>query len=166
MFRRRYQTREDAQLAQKVDELVTNLKDHPNLLVRTGKFTNKVILICGDRGWNKVPNALEKIEKKLLEHRPYKIIEGNCRGADKFGGYAAARLGMSVDVMSAEWGKYGKSAGPIRNYRMMKRLLWYRDERGDEILVCAFHPNIEKSKGTKNMIMLAQKADVVVELVT
>jgi hypothetical protein len=47
-------------------------------------------------------------------------------------------------VFPAEWKKYGNAAGPIRNARMLNE--------GVPDVVIAFHENIHKSKGTKNMM--------------
>ena len=49
--------------------------------------------------------------------------------------------------------KYWKAAGPARNREMLK-------EKPD--IVLAFHNDIEKSKGTKDMVMAANKAGIIV----
>ena len=99
------------------------------------------ILVCGDRNYNDVDtiyDTLQQYDKDTI------IIHGNCKGADKIAGNVARKLGMSVIEFPAQWSKYGKAAGPIRNKQML--------EDGCPTLVLAFHKNINTSKGTKNMI--------------
>jgi hypothetical protein len=91
------------------------------------------------------------------------IIHGDCRGADKtVDSIARKRLshkGFKIErfpVLSDEWAKKGKAAGPQRNKQMLVE--------GKPDLVLAFHEAIEKSKGTKNMINQALKAGLPVRL--
>lgn len=58
--------------------------------------------------------------------------------------------GMKVLVFNAEWGKYGKKAGPVRNQKML--------DEGMPNVVYAFHSNIEASRGTRDMLERVQKA--------
>lgn len=106
------------------------------------------ILVCGDRNWTN-----ERVIKDFIEKLPDDviIIHGNCRGADLIAGKYSLNRGLTVITYPADWERYGKSAGPIRNKEML-------DE--EPHLVIAFHNNIEKSKGTKNMIEQAKKANI------
>ena len=113
------------------------------------------ILICGDRNWTdarfilktlrQVVEELNLIPKKTL------IIDGGARGADEFGNYAAMQLGCQTKRVFAEWFKFGKAAGPIRNRKMLKL---------KPQLVLAFHNNLQESKGTKDMMSIATKAGI------
>lgn len=47
------------------------------------------------------------------------ILSGTCRGVDKMGERYAAERGYTVQRYPAEWGKYGRSAGPRRNREMV-----------------------------------------------
>lgn len=78
------------------------------------------------------------------------VIEGEANGADLLGRRAAEELGLPLIPVKAEWDKFGKSAGPIRNRKMLTL------EIGKPELVLAFHDDIENSKGTKDMVQLAQ----------
>lgn len=70
----------------------------------------------------------------------------------------AKSLGFkNIIPFPAEWEKYGKSAGPIRNRQML-------DENPD--LVIAFHDDIESSKGTKDCIKEAEKRGIEVQLIS
>lgn len=110
------------------------------------------VLICGDRDWWNC----RKIAKRILELPSCAVvIHGACRGADRIAGNAAFNRGLVVREYPAQWKKYGPAAGPIRNKRML-------DEKPD--LVIAFHSNLDDSRGTKNMVNLARKAGIEVEI--
>ena len=79
------------------------------------------------------------------------IIHGDCRGVDKIAGFYSKVRGLEVQTKAAEWKKHGKAAGPIRNQEML-------NEKPD--LVVLFHPDIEKSLGTRNMRDIARKANI------
>ena len=51
---------------------------------------------------------------------------------------------MTIAVYPADWKKYGRAAGPIRNLQML--------DNGKPDICYAFHDCIEKSKGTKDMV--------------
>lgn len=102
------------------------------------------ILICGDRKWTN----RNLIKEKILEYSGTIIIEGDAKGADRISGEIARELGLEVRVYPAQWEKYGRSAGPIRNRQQFDL------ENPD--LVLAFHNDIENSKGTKDMIKYAK----------
>jgi hypothetical protein len=86
------------------------------------------------------------------------IIHGAARGADSIGALKARLLGWSFDrilAFPARWHEHGRAAGPIRNRRML-------EEKPD--IVLAFHPNLALSKGTKDMVGIARKAGIEVEV--
>lgn len=115
----------------------------------------KRILICGDRNWNKyglIDTFVGGLPKDTV------IIQGMCRGADTIARSAALRYGLAVEDYPAYWDLYGRAAGPIRNAVMIKK--------GKPDIVVAFHDNIEKSKGTKNMLEQAKKANIKCVLIT
>lgn len=106
-------------------------------------------LVCGDRNWTDrkaIARELRKLEPPLT------IIHGAARGADTLAGEVAQHHNMKVCVYPADWGQYGKAAGPIRNKQML--------DEGKPDLVLAFHDNIEESRGTKDMVRQAAKRGV------
>jgi hypothetical protein len=112
------------------------------------------VLVCGDRYWcsyAKIESRLKKLPKGTV------IIEGECRGADLIAKSAAKELGFEVEEYPADWDKYGKAAGYRRNSQMLTE--------GKPDLVIAFHQNLKRSKGTKMMLEIAQKAGVPTELI-
>ena len=112
---------------------------------------NKV-LVTGDRTWE----AKDVIMKVLQELKPKLVIQGGVRGADTFAKMCAVILKIPCKEYIANWTKYGKAAGPLRNREMI-------DKEKPELVV-AFHDNLAKSKGTKNMVMLANNRGVPVYL--
>lgn len=104
------------------------------------------IVLCGSREWNNFYEIRAFLKSLLLEFKAPEIIvvHGGCRGADKIGGFIAKTLGMNVFEEKADWMKYGKNAGPIRNKLML--------DKYDPDLVVAFHNDLEHSKGTKDMV--------------
>jgi hypothetical protein len=114
-----------------------------------------VVLVCGDRNWDDY-DTIRKELKKLPKGSV--IVHGDCRGADKIAGEVAMELGLKVIAFPAEWGKYGKSAGPIRNAKVLE------ETRPD--LVLAFHDDLENSKGTKDMVYRAAKENIMVKIIS
>lgn len=113
------------------------------------------VLICGDRNYT----AAWRIRQVLLNPDITTVIEGGCpTGADYLAHLIANELGIKVEEYPADWRRYGKAAGPIRNKRML-------DESKPD-LVYAFHNNISKSKGTKNMMEQVQSRGLEVRLIT
>lgn len=112
------------------------------------------VLVCGDRHWTN-PIPIRTWLSKLQDWGYTAVIEGEAEGADLIASEEAERLGMTVLPFPADWARYGRAAGPVRNQQML-------DEKPD--LVLAFHPNISKSKGTANMIEQADAAGVKVIL--
>lgn len=111
------------------------------------------LLVCGSRYW--IP--LNPVKRELKRLRPTVVIHGGANGADYLAGEAAKQLGIPVEMYRAEWDLYGRSAGPIRNRKMLKE--------GKPDLVLAFHENIKRSKGTADMLAIAKKAGVKTKLI-
>ena len=114
------------------------------------------ILICGDRNWD----DYEKIKwfVKSLPDDVF-IIEGECRGADKMARQAAEEAGVkdeNILKFPADWNKHGKAAGPIRNAQMLSE--------GKPTHVIAYHNDFQNSRGTKDMVQRAKRADIPVYL--
>lgn len=89
-----------------------------------------------------------ELVKKAIQDSGFQvteIISGGARGVDSLGERYAKELNLPCEVISADWDVYGKAAGYIRNEKMAKR---------GEALVAIWDG---KSKGTRNMINIAQK---------
>lgn len=75
------------------------------------------------------------------------IVSGGARGADTLAKRFALESNLSMIVFEADWTKYGRSAGPIRNKQIVN----------EADFVIAF-PSASGSPGTKSTIGLAKKA--------
>ena len=112
------------------------------------------IIVCGSRHWTNVG----RIREILAALQPGDIIvHGACQGADTIADTVAKELGLETEPHPANWGLYGKAAGPIRNREMLESGIGH---------VFAFHNGLEQSKGTKNMVSLAFRAHIPVTHVT
>lgn len=113
------------------------------------------ILVCGSRDWN----DFGKIKMTLLScTKDDVVIHGGCRGADNIAGFIAKKMGLKVEVYKADWSTYGKGAGPIRNQQML--------DEGKPDIVYAFHPDIENSLGTKDMIRRVAEKNIEYHVIT
>lgn len=124
-----------------------------------GKVT-VIVLVCGDRNyWDKdaISYHLSKLHKGL-DGPIERVIHGAARGADTLAGDWGRDNHVPVSSYPAEWVRYGRGAGPVRNKMML--------ERGKPNLVVAFHDDIERSKGTAHMLRLAKKAGVSTMLIS
>ena len=72
------------------------------------------------------------------------VLSGGARGVDNLGERYAAEGGIPLEIYPADWGRYGKGAGRIRNAEMASKA---------EALIAIWDG---KSKGTKNMINIAR----------
>jgi hypothetical protein len=104
----------------------------------------KRVLVCGGREFNDYELLVEELSLIL----PDVIIHGAARGADSLAGEFAEAMKIPTEVYPADWNKYGKRAGYLRNVQML--------EEGKPDLVVAF----PGGKGTAMMINLAKKAGV------
>jgi hypothetical protein len=113
------------------------------------------VLVTGDRDWE----CEDTIRQELaLCTSMEKLGHGKARGADTIAGKIGAELIGEENILGfqADWDRYHKAAGPIRNRQM-------RDEFMPDF-VLAFHDDLERSKGTKDMIEIARKAGIPVKI--
>lgn len=109
------------------------------------------ILVCGSRTFNNY-GLLEEILDDYIENEYYGdmdkniIISGGANGADKLAEEYADYNEITKIIHLAEWDKYGKKAGHLRNQKMI-------DEKPD--LVIAFWDG--QSKGTADTIQKAKQ---------
>lgn len=110
------------------------------------------VLICGNRDYTQNTVIKEFIIEQQKTNGNLIIIHGAATGADTIASNAAKSLGIPTESYPAQWDKYGRGAGPIRNQQML-------DTKPD--LVVAFtHKPLSESKGTKDMITRARRAGV------
>ncbi len=116
--------------------------------------------MVGDRNWTDT-----KIIRRELSRFPKgtRVIHGAARGADEIAGRVATELGFEVMAFPADWPKYGRAAGPIRNQKMLEFLM--RQDPEEPKLVLAFHRNLGRSRGTADMVKRARSAGVEVKII-
>jgi hypothetical protein len=121
------------------------------------------VLITGDRNWQDrktIHRTLRFIQMTNVgtdcAHRSLVVIQGEASGADSTARDCARDLGIEVWSFPANWKKYGRAAGPLRNKEMLDR---------EPDLVVAFHNDLSKSKGTKNCVGEAKKRGIPVVVV-
>lgn len=76
------------------------------------------IIVAGSRTFNNYELLKSSLDKIIGEEKDITIVSGTARGADTLGEQYAKEKGFMIDRYPAEWDKYGKSAGYIRNKTM------------------------------------------------
>ena len=75
------------------------------------------IIIAGSRGINEV-DFEDAVKKSQLLKSATTIISGTAKGADQLGEAWAKSQNLSIERYPADWKKYGKRAGYLRNCEM------------------------------------------------
>jgi len=94
-----------------------------------------------DRLWS----VLDELRE---QHGELLIVEGGATGADSLAREWAVATKSHVEQFKADWTRYGRSAGPIRNQRMLT------DGAPDLVVAC------EGGKGTADMVRRARAAGI------
>lgn len=116
-----------------------------------------VAIVAGSRDFMDYNMAKSNLLKLLKpEENDVTIISGCAKGADYLGMLFAEEYHCKLIQQPARWDKHGKAAGPIRNKQMLDIALGLMNESGAEPMLIAFWDG--KSRGTKNMIDIAQKS--------
>lgn len=122
-----------------------------NLMKATKEKTSGPLwLICGGRDFiNKkgFEGAMRFITNRF--GKPSSVLNGGARGADKIAKEWSDKKKYNTITEDADWDKYGKSAGPIRN----RVMLGYNPD-----LVIAF----PGGNGTADMVDISKKAGLAV----
>lgn len=126
------------------------------------------IIVCGGRWYGRVPLDCppelrqahatraakqaffmrETLDHLRQERGIQNVYSGGQTGADTIADHWAKRKAIASIVIRAEWKKFGKAAGPIRNKRML-------DEGRPDFVIAFFGGD-----GTANMIQQARFAGV------
>jgi len=110
------------------------------------------VLVCGTRTFTD-----EKMIRDVLRRLPKGsvIIEGEAKGADSIARKVAEEMGMEVLMFPADWDKYGRGAGVIRNQKML-------DEGAPDAVYAFYMDSNDKGKsiGTKDMVRRSITAKV------
>lgn len=109
----------------------------------------KRVLITGSRDWadeNQINRVLEDLWDSI---GPFVLVHGAARGADQTGEIHQATLFRPTESHPADWGRYGKRAGYVRNAEMVAA--------GADLCI-AFIRN--RSRGATMCADLAEKAGI------
>ena len=106
------------------------------------------VVVAGSRSFDDYKRLSTELDSYLAGKTNVTIISGTARGADRLGERYAAEHNMKLERFPAEWDKYHKGAGPIRNHKMVLE--------ADAVVV--FWDN--ESSGSKNIIDYAREENV------
>lgn len=107
------------------------------------------LLVTGGRDFDDAEMITAVLDTLHAQHGFIVLIHGNASGVDRLCGQWAANSGVAVQACPADWKRYGRGAGPIRNRQLL-------DEQPD--LLVAF----PGGKGTADMVKVATKAGLTV----
>ena len=109
------------------------------------------VLITGSRDFNE-PNRMRAILASLPPNTV--IIHGGARGADSMADELAAALSFPIRKYPADWTRYGRRAGTLRNQKML-------DEEKPHLVIAFPLPS---SRGTWDMVRRAEKEKIEVRI--
>ena len=108
----------------------------------------KRIAVIGSRDFD----DYARLESVLEPHLPAVLVSGGAQGADRLAERLAQQHGLTIDVIPADWQRYGRGGGPIRNKQIVE----------SSALVIAFWDG--KSRGTRSALAHADKVGAPVEV--
>lgn len=111
------------------------------------------VIIAGGRDFNDYELLKRKCDRYMSDpNKVFQVISGMAKGADMLGVRYAKERDLYVQEYPADWDKYGKAAGAIRNAEMA------------EVAECliAFYNG---SPGTTHMIKEAKKKNLKIRIV-
>lgn len=108
------------------------------------------VLVCGGRDYNDRDAVFRALDGIDQDSRITDVIHGAARGADTLAHEWAYQRQRRMWPYHADWKKYDKAAGPIRNQRML--------DEGKPDMVVAF----PGGAGTADMKKRARRAGVMV----
>jgi len=77
------------------------------------------VIVAGSRTFYDYELLKSKLDKFLSNIKvPIEIVSGRAKGADQLGERYADERGYKVKMFPAQWTKYHRKAGPIRNEQM------------------------------------------------
>lgn len=86
-------------------------------------MTDYRVLVTGSRDWTDraaIRDALYAIEGDVETDDSLTLVHGAARGADSIAAEIASKGGWGVEAHPADWERFGKRAGFIRNDEMVK----------------------------------------------
>lgn len=108
----------------------------------------KRVVVAGSREFNDYDTAKKYINFCICNiKKQYTLVfvSGGCKGADMLGERYAMENGYKIERYPADWVRFGKAAGPMRNRTMAEKA---------DYVICFWNG---KSRGTKSMISYAKE---------
>lgn len=106
------------------------------------------VLVCGGRDYQERDYVFKELDKANQVLKIDCIVSGMAKGVDSYAAQWAKSRHVGLHPFPANWNKYGKAAGPIRNQQMI--------DEGKPDLVLAF----SGGTGTNDMINKAKKHNI------
>ncbi len=112
------------------------------------------VIIAGCRDFDDYNLLKEKVTEALKDIGGCEIISGNAKGADALGERYAKEHQIPLRLFPADWDKYGKRAGFIRNTEMANNAthliaFWDGKSKGTKMML-----QIAKEKGLKGLLVM------------
>lgn len=111
------------------------------------------VIVAGTRTFKDYELLRSKLDEFLKDIEDIEIVSGSARGADALGERYAKEKGYKITRFPADWNRFGKSAGYIRNEEMAK----YADK------CVVFWDGV--SRGSFHMINLAKKYNLELHII-
>lgn len=116
-----------------------NAQTSRRLKARTG--SNRLdgrIIVAGSRDFTDYDYAKPTLERSISHDAS--IVSGGAKGADRIGERFAKDANRKLDVHKANWDRFGKRAGYIRNYEMSKSadaaiIFWDMESSGSKHMI-------------------------------
>ena len=106
------------------------------------------VIIAGGRNINDFDLLLDAVEESGFDITT--VVSGGATGVDHMGEIFAEEMNLKLTIWHADWKRYGRAAGPLRNQKMAENA---------QALIAIWDG---KSRGTKNMIETATKMGLLV----
>ena len=157
-------------------DLMQNTISSQNMTTNESVFGNESeirLLVCGSRDFARSDG--DDQEELIRAHRQGltieyhlrmfpnigKLIHGAAQGADRTAAtivrFKLRMAGDNIISFPADWQRYGRAAGPIRNTQML--------DEGRPNRVLAFFTNVSSSRGTLNMVNQSLKRGLKVKCI-
>lgn len=121
------------------------------------------IIINGSRDFNNYTYLRLMLKEYIMTNQInpelIEIISGGAKGADTLAIKFAKEYNLNYKVMNADWNKYGKRAGIIRNAEMLTYAI---SNPNDIVILISFWNGT--SKGTKHMIDISNDKGIIVKV--
>lgn len=114
-------------------------------------------IVAGGRDFNDIDKLKKSCGATFEFFDEVEIVSGMAAGADTLGLEYFKKLGYDITEFPADWEKYGRAAGPIRNREMLD----YVKDKENPMLIAFWDA---KSHGTYNMIKIAREAGIEVKI--